>query len=744
MTSAPLVDALLRMDEEPLFTFATRRVGDQGTYRQWWHEPGKEPQLLAISANWHVMAWRWGQPEHGPLGLDRHGAVNVLEVDVDSPPESLAGRVFFEPVTFDPIGFERLDAPSGAWPPFQQQTPATVGPLAWKGLFFFPNARESAWGCIHSLPTEGIRIFAGTAALTFPTVCFAQSSWGWQGEIKLVLDRVEDSPQGRRLHAHVEHEDMKIEATRYTFLEGVPEPVEIQMHVGEGRFGTMVLDNFTRGDGPPLTRDTQEATGSWRMVPPFGESAAWPMSDGLSGMDLPFATAFVTATAHPMCGEELSRFWAEHPRAFAFMAQSSTHIRDDGNSRRAWWFRFGDAIEARDFEVSVRGHPFANTPAECAWRAVAYAAGDVRPGGIHDWDLEWPTARSLMENYAVLAPDAPPARDVGWQIGCFGQCAPGVRDFRHVDAGRLDFLYSIDTTTGGGVPAVITDLVSTATLTAPSSMELDLLAWSKDDSFWSLINRAQVVPAGRAAELAPASPPAKAAAGPSLLSSAPVAFDWSAERVAWYVSLLGGLLGLLYYLGPVVRDGALMGFFSRLQDDQLLDHPTRKRIHHAVGEDPGIHLRELARRVGIGVTTLRHHLLRLTKAGIVVSHKDGRYECYALPGSNGSANAIRGETAQRLFDLVGSTPGISPSSAAQELAVDRATVSRQAARLEKGGHIVVERRGRAMLLRPPGQPLYSDEAANSLTRSVLEDNAEERPIAQGSHRLLWQRRRPRP
>jgi hypothetical protein len=64
--------------------------------------------------------------------------------------------------------------------------------------------------------------------------------------------------------------------------------------------------------------------------------------------------------------------------------------------------------------------------------------------------------------------------------------------------------------------------------------------------------------------------------------------------------------------------------FTRLVPARLLDHPKRRRIVEVAVAEPGIHLKELARRVGGGWGMFRAHIATLRKAGILRTEHQGR------------------------------------------------------------------------------------------------------------------------
>jgi len=62
------------------------------------------------------------------------------------------------------------------------------------------------------------------------------------------------------------------------------------------------------------------------------------------------------------------------------------------------------------------------------------------------------------------------------------------------------------------------------------------------------------------------------------------------------------------------------------EDSLALD--TRRHIYNAIVRYPGLHERELARKLDMSLSTLDYHLHYLAKRDIIVFRKDGRYTRY--------------------------------------------------------------------------------------------------------------------
>ena len=106
-------------------------------------------------------------------------------------------------------------------------------------------------------------------------------------------------------------------------------------------------------------------------------------------------------------------------------------------------------------------------------------------------------------------------------------------------------------------------------------------------------------------------------------------FDqWKATR-PWYVDSIGALGGAALGLG-----GGFQLLFPVAQGTMIAhretgwEHPLRIRIIETLVKSPGIHFRELQRRLSAANGTLRHHLDSLTKEGIVTVVPVNGRTCY--------------------------------------------------------------------------------------------------------------------
>lgn len=139
------------------------------------------------------------------------------------------------------------------------------------------------------------------------------------------------------------------------------------------------------------------------------------------------------------------------------------------------------------------------------------------------------------------------------------------------------------------------------------------------------------------------------------------------------VPLAAALVAFLFERPREIAARAVARLYTRLSAGELLDHPQRARIHTILQEEPGIHLKELHRRVGGGWGTFRFHVRLLHEGGYLKLERAGRYLIVRRVGATGGGFVIPNPVARRIF---GSLPVDGTTLAPHELA-QRAGVSRQ-------------------------------------------------------------------
>lgn len=161
-------------------------------------------------------------------------------------------------------------------------------------------------------------------------------------------------------------------------------------------------------------------------------------------------------------------------------------------------------------------------------------------------------------------------------------------------------------------------------------------------------------------------------------------WKFPAVDLVLFGTLVALFLTLVYWLLPLVKHIPLAAMFSRIQRDVVLDHAVRSAILEAVQQEPGIHDRELQRRVDVARGALQHHVRKLLEHGLIVRRREGGFVRYWPPEGTERTVPLDG-TAKRVHELLAEQPGLSQSEVARRLGVSRQAVGKHVVRLRAAG-----------------------------------------------------------
>lgn len=133
--------------------------------------------------------------------------------------------------------------------------------------------------------------------------------------------------------------------------------------------------------------------------------------------------------------------------------------------------------------------------------------------------------------------------------------------------------------------------------------------------------------------------------------------------------------------------------------DTVLDLEVRKRIVEYVRANPGLHMRELATRLDLPVSTLEYHCYQLVKHNHLVTRESGGFKAF-YPGEGMDRRdkdilyLVRHEAPRRICSHVLLHPGTTPKDLREVLDVSAPTLSFHLNKLRAAGVIREEPAGR--------------------------------------------------
>lgn len=122
------------------------------------------------------------------------------------------------------------------------------------------------------------------------------------------------------------------------------------------------------------------------------------------------------------------------------------------------------------------------------------------------------------------------------------------------------------------------------------------------------------------------------------------------------VSVLGLVASLLFEAPRRLAGDLLLALYTRVAPGDVLKNPRRRALYEEAVRNPGIHVRELHRRMGGAWGPLRFHLLMLRETGYVRLETEGVYMLVypreTIPTLQDRASAIPNPVARALYDLL--------------------------------------------------------------------------------------------
>lgn len=111
-----------------------------------------------------------------------------------------------------------------------------------------------------------------------------------------------------------------------------------------------------------------------------------------------------------------------------------------------------------------------------------------------------------------------------------------------------------------------------------------------------------------------------------------------------------------------------------------LELDTRRRIYDLIDSTPGIHFREISRRLDIPMGVVEYHVHYLMKKDMIIARKEGRYKRYYTEGKVGSRDKkvlafLRKEVPRNIIMHIMLNPGARHRDLKKELSLSGSTLS---------------------------------------------------------------------
>ena len=137
--------------------------------------------------------------------------------------------------------------------------------------------------------------------------------------------------------------------------------------------------------------------------------------------------------------------------------------------------------------------------------------------------------------------------------------------------------------------------------------------------------------------------------------------------------------------------------------DTVLDLDARRRIVTFVEENPGIHLRAMAEKLAMPVSTLEYHCYQLTRHGRLATREDGGFKAF-YPGQGMDRRdkdilyVVRHDVPRKICTHLVLNPGANPKDLKAVVGLSGPTLSFHLAKLRRSGLVREEPDGRTKRL----------------------------------------------
>ena len=147
--------------------------------------------------------------------------------------------------------------------------------------------------------------------------------------------------------------------------------------------------------------------------------------------------------------------------------------------------------------------------------------------------------------------------------------------------------------------------------------------------------------------------------------------------------------------------------FREISSRNVLEQDARARIYDTIRENPGIHLRGISRRIGIGMGTVRYHVTMLLRTHKITDQKEtGSTHFFENSGKYSRqeqrvCHHLRNPTTQKLIREIRENPGAGRSHLAEAAGISGSSVTWYIRRLESDGIVRSVKSGRTVTYTIP-------------------------------------------
>jgi len=149
---------------------------------------------------------------------------------------------------------------------------------------------------------------------------------------------------------------------------------------------------------------------------------------------------------------------------------------------------------------------------------------------------------------------------------------------------------------------------------------------------------------------------------------------------------------------PLILSAPLILGVRFHEDPRLLNQSTRIEIYNFVKNNPGIHFRGICDNLGLSVGVVQYHLGLLTRAGLLLVHRDRQYKRYFETKRFEETemkiiSLLRHKTVRRILTVLSQRDSVFHRNLALKLDISSQALTWQMSRLKKTGLIDAVKEG---------------------------------------------------
>jgi DNA-binding MarR family transcriptional regulator len=138
----------------------------------------------------------------------------------------------------------------------------------------------------------------------------------------------------------------------------------------------------------------------------------------------------------------------------------------------------------------------------------------------------------------------------------------------------------------------------------------------------------------------------------------------------------------------------ILPIYIKVERENVFRNVLRRVIHKTIKENPGIHFREIMRKLSLKPGTLSYHLNILEKKSYVKSVQKGIYRCFYLANIKSDFKIVLSTLQQNILLTINDNPGITLTELSDTIGKNKMALNYHTHKLEDCGMIKKEKKGK--------------------------------------------------